>query len=168
MTSRFLALVLLSLAVSSPPITAQDLATEVQVRVTPAEVTLPMGESVQLKAELVDVGGRPVEGEIFFLSRARRGVRVTREGEVTARQAGEHEVVARSIIGGRQGPEAIVKVTVPEPVPAGIRFGLPTRVFAGTSVELVGVAGRGGTGGVSPTGAGTAGVAGVSARVASP
>ena len=106
------------------------------VRVEPASLTLPIGQKKKLSAEIVDVGGRPVEGQVFFFSRARRSVRVSRDGEIQAMKAGEFEVVARSMIDGSRGPQATVKVTVPQPVPAKITIdNVPKQLHVGTTVR---------------------------------
>ena len=68
--SLFLAsTVLLTAIVGQDPQAKSD---EYRLKVTPTELTLPIGEKAQIKAELVDIGGRPAEGTILFFSRARR------------------------------------------------------------------------------------------------
>jgi len=107
------------------------------VRVQPAELVLPIGQKKKLEARIVDVGGRPVEGRVFFFSRARRSVRVSRDGEVQAMRAGEFEIIARSMIDGARGPQATVTVTVPQPVPAKITLdGAPTQLHVGTTMRV--------------------------------
>ena len=107
------------------------------VRVTPAEVTLPVGEKLQLEAELLDAGGRPVEGRLLFFSRARRSLRCSRSGELSAVAPGTHTVVVRAMFGRERGPEATVVVTVPHPDPAAIQIVDPPKtVFAGTMTPL--------------------------------
>ena len=107
------------------------------VRVTPAEVTLPVGESLQLQAEVLDAGGRPVEGRLLFFSRARRSLRCSRSGELSAVAPGIHTVVVRAMFGRERGPEATVAVTVPLPAPAAIQIVDPPKtVFAGTMTPL--------------------------------
>jgi len=109
------------------------------VRVTPSELTLPVGQKKQLEAEILDPGGRPVEGRLLFFSRARRSLRCSRDGELTAVSPGKHEVVVRAMFGARRGPEATVVVTVPHPEPAAIKLqGAPERLYTGTTVRVVG------------------------------
>ena len=118
---------------------------ELVIRVKPAELVLAVGAKAKLTAEVVDVGGRPVEGKrVIFFSRARRALSVTPEGEVTAKKPGEHTVVARVVTvrekgvatASRRGPSTTVKVTVPFPKPANITFkGAPDKMYAGTSVR---------------------------------
>ncbi len=112
---------------------------EFVLRVTPTELTLPIGEKAQLTAELVDIGGRPVEGKVLYFSRARRSLRINETGEVEALQAGTFQVIARSTIGDERGPQAMVTVTVPHPEPASIALrGAPKQLHVGTTTRLVG------------------------------
>ena len=123
----------------TPSITAQNEkpAAGGSVRVTPAEATLPVGQVLQLAAEILDPGGRPVEGRVLFLSRARRALRCSRQGELTAVTPGKHEVLVRAMVGGQRGPEAVVVVTVPHPKPAAIQFeDAPSKIYSGTSVRI--------------------------------
>lgn len=109
------------------------------IRVTPAELTLPIGQSKQLEAEILDPGGRPVDGRLLFFSRARRALRCSRDGELTAVAAGSHEVVVRAMFGAQRGPETTVVVTVPHPTPAAITLeGAPKRLYTGTTVRVTG------------------------------
>ncbi|MEC8652619.1 MAG: hypothetical protein VXY92_08655, partial [Planctomycetota bacterium] len=107
------------------------------VRVTPAAVTLPVGEKTRLDAEALDAGGRPAGGRLLFFSRARRALRVSQDGELTAVAPGTHEVVVRAMFGRERGPETVVVVTVPQPEPAAIQVqGAPAVLYAGTSVRV--------------------------------
>jgi len=131
--SRTAALLLLL----SPTLTSQKPAADGSVRVTPASLTLPIGEQATLAAEVLDAGGRPVDGRVLFFSRARRALRCSRQGELTAVSPGKHEVLARAMIDGRRGPEAVVVVTVPHPEPAGIELvEPPSKIYSGTSVRI--------------------------------
>lgn len=110
---------------------------ELVIRVKPPELVLKIGASAQLEAQVVDVGGRPVNARVFFFSRDRRSVRVSREGRVTARRPGKFEVVARVALPGRRGPSRVVPVVVPFPKPARIEFkGVPKKLYAGTAVRV--------------------------------
>ena len=131
--SRTAALLLLL----SPTLTSQKPAADGSVRVTPASLTLPIGEQATLAAEVLDAGGRPVDGRVLFFSRARRALRCSRQGELTAVSPGKHEVLARAMIDGRRGPETVVVVTVPHPEPAGIELvEPPSKIYSGTSVRI--------------------------------
>ena len=117
------------MAISPMCVNAQDTEekeTTHMVNVTPKAVTLPVGESVQLEAEVVDVGGRPVEDvQVFFFSQSRREVSVDRKGKVTARRPGQFTVIARALIPGgnrRNAPSAEVTITIPFPKPEKISF----------------------------------------------
>ena len=133
------------MAISPMCVKAQDTEekeTTHMVNVTPKAVTLPVGESVQLEAEVVDVGGRPVEGaQVFFFSRSRREVSVDRKGKVTARRPGQFTVIARALIPGgnrRNAPSAEVTITIPFPKPEKISFPKDAKpvLYAGTTVQM--------------------------------
>jgi len=109
------------------------------VRITPAALTLPVGSSKQLSGEILDVGGRPAEGRLMYISRNRRALRVSRGGKVTAVKPGTYEVVARAVLESGRGPEAVVVVTVPHPKPAKIQFeDAPSQLYAGTTSRIRG------------------------------
>lgn len=121
----------------SPFLVAQKPSADGSVRVTPAAVTLPIGQKAQLTAEILDPGGRPVDGRVLFLSRARRSLRCSRDGELTAVAPGRHEVLVRAMVGGKRGPETTVVVTVPQPEPDSIRFDSPPgTLYEGTTARL--------------------------------
>ncbi|MFT4842380.1 MAG: hypothetical protein ACJA0V_004245 [Planctomycetota bacterium] len=109
------------------------------VRVTPAELTLPVGKTEQLSGEIFDVGGRPAKGSLIYLSRNRRALRVSRTGEVTAVKPGKYEVVVRAVLASGRGPEATVVITVPHPEPAAIKVhNAPSKLYVGTTVRITG------------------------------
>ncbi|MCA8978287.1 MAG: hypothetical protein KDC98_26400 [Planctomycetes bacterium] len=110
------------------------------VRVTPAEVTLPIGQTVRLQAEALDVGGRPIAAEMLFLSLARRSVSASSDGELKALLPGRFEVIVRAMLETGRGPEARVIVTVPQPDPARIAFDqAPAELYVGTGVRVTAV-----------------------------
>ena len=117
MTRLFLALALSPALLAQEPELSKE---EHRIRITPATLTLEVGQTAELDAEVVDTGGRPVAARVFFYSRSRRSVSVTREGLVTAHKPGSFEVIARSA--QRGGPRATIPVTVPHPTPAKIDF----------------------------------------------
>ena len=107
------------------------------VRITPAELTLAVGATAQLSAEILDVGGRPVAGSLVYISRDRRSLRVNGTGEVTAVKPGKFEVVVRAVLESGRGPEGIVVVTVPHPKPAAIAVEhAPSKMYVGTTVRI--------------------------------
>ena len=64
------------------------------VEVTPSSLTLEVGETATLTATALDAEGNPVEAPIVFISRSRRNVGVTNQGEVEAFRPGEYTIVA--------------------------------------------------------------------------
>ncbi len=139
MLSRFLPLVI---AVLCADMFAQEQSTATEsyrIKLSQTAVTLDVGDKIKLEAEIVDVSGRPVEGEVLFFSRARRSVRVSSDGELQAIEPGSFAVMARSMVGGERGPEAKVTVTVGRPEPVRLSLGdAPSRLFIGATRRLVG------------------------------
>jgi hypothetical protein len=132
---------LLAFAASTPVLAQQTEKPSASgsVRVTPPELTLPVGTTRQLTGEILDVGGRPAKGKLLFISRNRRALRVSRTGEVTAVKPGKYEVVVRAVLESGRGPEAMVVVTVPHPEPAAINVNnAPSKLYLGTSVRITG------------------------------
>ncbi len=109
-----------------------------KVAATPPQLMLPVGQEAKLEAEVVDIGGRPVSGvRVVFFSRARRSLRVGRDGTVKAIKPGVHTVVARAARSGRRGPSTSITIRVPYPTPAAITFrALPERVYVGAPVRI--------------------------------
>ena len=112
--------------------------------VTPAELTLEVGETAQLSAEVRDASGAAMEREVVFFSRARRFVGVTPMGLVEAHRPGEHTLIA--LVPAAEGPVnrrseaaamAEIRVTVAWPPLASVEVqALPANLYAGTSVPI--------------------------------
>ncbi len=108
-----------------------------KVQVSPDRLTLPVGEKAQLEATILDKDGEPTKGNLLYLSRARRSVRVSRSGEVTAIKPGNFEIIVRAILPSGRGPEAKVIVSVPHPTPTAIQLtGAPSKLYTGTTVRV--------------------------------
>ena len=118
------------------------------LRIEPAEVTLEVGESIQLAASVRGPDGEEVEATLLFFSRARRSLTATREGLVTALKPGEFEVIVRerqNSAGENQAGRAslgarlsgTVKVTVRHPALERIELVAPQAgVYAGTTIAF--------------------------------
>lgn len=108
------------------------------VEVTPATLTLEVGQTAPLTAHVVDANGMTRDVPVLFFSRDRRGAAVDRRtGVVTALAPGTHTVVAlaRLADGTRVVGEATVEV--PTPPVAHVSFaGLPDHLYAGTVVPV--------------------------------
>ena len=68
---------------------AQEPISVASIEVTPASLTLDVGEKITLTATALDEAGNPIDAAIVFFSRSRRNVGVTNEGEVEAYRPGE-------------------------------------------------------------------------------
>ena len=135
------ALALVAVALSAP-------AQELTVRITPSQLQLKVGAETQLKAEVFDANGNPVEANVLFFSRNRRALQVRPDGTMLAISPGEYEVVARVATPADAGarriraaagvPSGTVIVTVPQPALTSIEFtNLPDTVYVGTQQPLI-------------------------------
>jgi hypothetical protein len=106
------------------------------IRVTPESLTLNVGESKDLSAEVLDAGGRPVEATVFYFSRNRRELSVSPTGKVTARKSGQFTVIVREVSRKEGRGQTEVKVTVPFPKPDKIAIDFEKPAFVGTTVKL--------------------------------
>ncbi len=111
------------------------------IEVTPTSLTLDVGEKTTLTATALDDDGNPIEAPVVFISRSRRNVGVTNEGEVEAYQPGEYIIVAmvprRQEEGDRNGGNRSIRVevsvTVPLPPLDRIEVsGVPSRLYTGS------------------------------------
>lgn len=137
------ALALVAVALSAP---AQE--QRLTVRITPSQLQLKVGAEAQLKAEVFDANGNPVEANVLFFSRDRRSLQVRPDGTMLAISPGEYEVVARVATPADAGarrirdaagvPSGTVIITVPQPTLTSIEFtNLPDTVYVGTHKPLV-------------------------------
>ncbi len=132
-TALLTAVLIGSVSAQERQLNAEDLI----IRVEPPSLQLSVGDTTQLQASVVDVGGRPVEATVFFFSRDRRSVAVDRSGKVLARRPGEFEIIARVAGRRRGGPSATIPVSIAYPEPAAIKFGgAPTTIYVGTTVRI--------------------------------
>ncbi len=113
--------------------------------VSPAELTLEVGDRATLTASVVDANGERIEGiDVVFFSRNRRRLGVNPAGEVEAHGPGEVEVVALVPKEPEDEPrraEALlqieVDVTIPNPPVESVEIvGLPAALYSGTHLTL--------------------------------
>ena len=147
--------VLPALLLLSGPAFAQEEAEEVPVApevapepaelvVTPAELTLEVGATASLAAEVRDADGNPLERTVVFYSRSRRFVGVNPAGIVEAHRPGEHTLVAMvpkdpEHTDRRAEPAVMVEipVTIPNPPIESVAVrNLPGRLYQGTEIAL--------------------------------
>lgn len=125
------------------------------VEVTPTEVTLEVGESLQLSAVVYDESGNVLaDSPVLYYSRARRQVESTPSGFLRAHAPGTFEIIALApgdpdadVRSARDAAvRATIVVTVPVPPLASIAFSsTPERYFSNTVIrpafEIVDVSG---------------------------
>ena len=135
----------------SGPAFAQEEAEEVhaapepaELVVTPAELTLEVGATASLAAEVRDADGNALERTVVFYSRSRRFVGVNPAGIVEAHRPGEHTLVAMvpkdpEHTDRRAEPAVMVEipVTIPNPPIESVAVrNLPGRLYQGTEIAL--------------------------------
>ena len=143
--------VLPALLLLSGPAFAQEEAEEVppapepaELVVTPAELTLEVGATASLAAEVRDADGNALERTVVFYSRSRRFVGVNPAGIVEAHRPGEHTLVAMvpkdpEHTDRRAEPAVMVEipVTIPNPPIESVAVrNLPGRLYQGTEIAL--------------------------------
>ena len=120
---------------------AQAQAEEWTIEMSPARLTLAVGEKATLVATVRDADGTVVDdATVVYFSRARRSVGVTREGEVEAYRPGDYTLIAlvpKDSEDNSRRPDARVRaevtVTVPLPPVERVVFTLvPPKFYVGT------------------------------------
>lgn len=99
-------------ALAAMPAAAQEVA---RVEVTPATLSLEVGETAQVSATAYDAAGNVVDIPFLYFSRGGRGsLAVDRAtGEIEAYRGGEYEVMARALGPGRISGTMTVTVAFP-------------------------------------------------------
>ena len=116
-----------------------------ELRVSPTELTLEVGDKATLTATVVDGDGEAIEGiDVVFFSRNRRRLGVNPAGEVEAHGPGDVQVIALVPKEAEDEPrraEALlrveVEVTIPNPPVESVEIvGLPGAFYSGTHLTL--------------------------------
>ena len=111
-TIRTATLITALAALATAQVTAQEVA---RVEVTPATLSLQVGETATVSATAYDAGGNALDVPFLFFSRDGRGkLAVNRAtGEIEAFKGGEYEVMARALGPGRISGTMTVSVAFP-------------------------------------------------------
>ena len=112
--------------------------------VTPSELTLEVGATATLQAEVRDADGNTMDRTVVYFSRQRRLVGVNPAGIVEAFGPGEHTLIAMvpanpEHTDRRAEPAVMVEipVTIPNPPVASVEVtNLPGHLYAGTEIGL--------------------------------
>ena len=112
--------------------------------ITPAELTLEVGDSLTLESEVRDGEGNLMDRTVVYFSRRRRSVGVNPAGIVEAYRPGSHTLIAMvpkdpEDTDRRAEPAVMVEipVTIPNPPVAAVEVAnLPGHLYAGTEVAL--------------------------------
>ena len=133
----FVASALLICPTLTPPLTAQDVGTVVELRAEPAEPSLAAGTTIPFRVYAVDADGNEVQG--VDLRVFGRGLQISDRG-LGATSGGEFTVVATLVVpAGYQGTPPSIQVPVEVTWPAVARIDVePTsegRLYAGTRIR---------------------------------
>ncbi|MDE2691920.1 MAG: hypothetical protein OXI49_15545 [Acidobacteriota bacterium] len=116
-----------------------------ELKVSPTELTLEVGDKAALTATVVDENGETIEGvDVVFFSRNRRRLGVNPAGEVEAHGPGNVKVIALVPKEAEDEPrraEALLRVevdvTIPNPPVESVEIvGLPGAFYSGTHLTL--------------------------------
>ncbi len=116
-----------------------------ELKVSPTELTLEVGDKATLTATVVDGDGEAVEGvDVVFFSRNRRRLGVNPAGEIEAHGPGSVQVIALVPKEAEDEPrraEALLRVevdvTIPNPPVESVEIvGLPGAFYSGTHLTL--------------------------------
>ena len=116
-----------------------------ELKVSPTELTLEVGDKATLTATVVDGDGEAIEGiDVVFFSRNRRRLGVNPAGEVEAHGPGNVQVIALVPKEAEDEPrraEALLRVevdvTIPNPPVESVEIvGLPGAFYSGTHLTL--------------------------------
>lgn len=123
--------------------------TPASIEISPAELTLKVGETTQLQAAVKDSDGDVIPGAQVLFFGSRLNLTVTPGGLVTAIRPGEHAVTALSpeqpfdgdpdyyTRSFEPGIRSKIDIEVPEPPLTSIQIvGLPAPLYAGTTATL--------------------------------
>ena len=114
------------------------------LEVTPASLTLEVGEKTKLEAVVKDAEGNVIPAPVIFISRARRNLGVQASGDVEAYRPGEYTIVAIVPQGedfnprnpNQDGVRAEIAVTIPQPpLERIVLSGLSAAMFEGTTLR---------------------------------
>jgi hypothetical protein len=139
---RTLSAVLLVTLLVVPVIAQQQGPDPTEIVITPGELRLEVGQTMQISAVVKDADGNVLEGvPVLFFSTSRRALGVTPAGMVEAYRAGEFEIVARVPMDptstdrrAEARVQTMVSVVVPSPPITGVEFvGVPERFYTGTN-----------------------------------
>ncbi|MEO9886821.1 MAG: hypothetical protein ABJR05_00280 [Balneola sp.] len=128
----------LMIAVFASPIMAQDSDNGLKIVTEPENITLDVGQEIQLKAMLVNADGEVQPDTMLYFSRARRSLSVTRGGLMKALEPGSFTVIVyKTAQGDHPVMRKNVTVNVNFPKLDRIVFNdVPSKMYEGTSFQV--------------------------------
>lgn len=110
---------------------------EYQIVVTPKTLSLQVDDTLQLTGTVQDAGGNTVQDSVFFYSRNRKSVAVSRDGSVRALQPGHFELQAFAITPDDERISKTISVEVIYPPITEISFyDVPKKVYTDTKIPV--------------------------------
>ena len=128
-------LVILS-AVNNFTIYAQQ--NNLTIRVDPTRVTLNVGDSITLRAQVIDQNGSEIQDRtIIFFSQSGKALLVEREGKIVAALPGSHKITVMSPGSNNNYAKTTYTVNVNYPPLAKIKIeNVPSKIYAKTQVHF--------------------------------
>lgn len=110
-------------------------AQEKTIVIKPSEISLELGETIQLTATVYDANGNATEDSVQFFSRARRSAEVSQKGFLKAHKPGSFMLLVRTY--GENAVNLNVPVEIAFPKVTSLVFlNKPNNIYAGTSFPL--------------------------------
>ncbi len=134
----FNAITLLLLAILTTTLNAQDNDNGLKIVTEPENISLDVGQEMQLNARLIDANGIVQPDTMLYFSRARRSLSVTRSGLMKALEPGEYTVIVYKTAQG-ENPVMRKNITVNVNYPKldKIVFNdIPETIYEGTSFQV--------------------------------
>ncbi len=135
-TTSVLALIIIALIVA--PASAQDTDNGLRIVLDNENITLDVGQEVQLNAKLINADGEVQPDTMLYFSRARRSLSVTRNGLMKALQPGSFTIIVyKTAQGDHPVMRKNITVNVNYPELDRIVFNdIPKKMYAGTSLQV--------------------------------
>lgn len=109
--------------------------TGLRMLVEPAEITLDVGDSLQVQARVVDANGMAQDVRLQYLSRSRQKLRAVSDGMITALRPGEITLIVRTVGTAAERIQVEIPVVVRSPALESISFmEMPTRLYEYTQI----------------------------------
>lgn len=130
--------ILLMITLISNPISAQEADNGLKIVTDPENITLDVGQEMQIKAMLLNADGDVQPDTMIYFSRARRSLSVTRSGMMKALEPGSYTVIVYKTAQG-DNPVMRKNITVKVNFPKVDRIvfnDVPNKLYEGTAFQV--------------------------------